>query len=259
MMKTNIIYQGRCQDVMKDFPDDCISLTVTSPPYDSLREYSGFADSFDFDPIAQELFRVTKPGGVVVWVVGDATVNGSETGTSFRQALRFMEIGFNLHDTMIWEKQTFTATGALKVRYAQVFEYMFIFSKGKVKTFNPIKDRQPKGIRKKSGTIRQTNGTTKPQSSLGKVCSEKPGQRFNVWRINSEMSNLNRFHPAQFPEALAADHIKSWSNEGDLIFDPMCGSGTTCLMAKKLNRNYIGIDVNPTYVGVATRRLEQLF
>ena len=134
-MKTNIIHTGSCAEIMRDFPADCIDLTVTSPPYDNLRTYGGAVNAFDFEPIAQELFRVTKPGGVVVWVVGDATVNGSETGTSFRQALRFMEIGFRLHDTMIYEKENYIPL--THNRYEQCFEYMFVFSKGTPKTFHP--------------------------------------------------------------------------------------------------------------------------
>jgi DNA modification methylase len=169
--------------------------------------------------------------------------------------LYFKEIGMNLHDTMIWEKQTFTATGALKTRYAQVFEYMFIFTKGKIKTFNPIKDRPTKGIRKKHGTVRQIDGTTKKQSSIGKIYTDKEAQRFNVWRINTEVSNNNRFHPAQFSEKLAEDHILSWSNEGDTVLDPMAGSGTTLKMAKKNNRSYIGIEISQEYIDIINERL----
>jgi len=247
------IINSECVEELECLPDGCIDLTVTSPPYDNLRDYNGY--TFDFKSIAKELYRVTKEGGVVVWVVGDATIKGSETGTSFKQALYFKEIGFNLHDTMIWEKQTFTATGALKTRYAQVFEYMFILTKGKVKTFNPIKDRPTKGPRNKHGTIRQTDGTTRPQSSLGKVYSNKLAQRFNVWRINTEVSNLKRCHPAQFPERLAEDHIMSWSNEGDTILDPMMGSGTTGVVCKKLGRDFIGIEIDEEYYKIAKARL----
>jgi len=249
----NKVIQGDCLEVMKGIPDKSVDMVLTSPPYDNLRDYKGY--SFDFEGIAKELFRIIKDGGVVVWIVGDATIKGSETGTSFKQALYFKEIGFNLHDTMIWEKQTFTATGALKTRYAQVFEYMFILTKGSIKTFNPIKDRQTKGVRKKQGTVRQIDGTTKKQSSLGKVYADKEAQRFNVWKINTEVSNNNRFHPAQFSEKLAEDHIISWSNKGDIILDPMAGSGTTLKMAKKNNRNYIGIEISQEYIAIINKRL----
>lgn len=139
-MQINKVYNENCLDTMSRMPDNFINLTVTSPPYDNLRDYKGY--SFDFEPIADDLFRVTKQGGVVVWIVNDATVNGSETGTSFKQALYFKEIGFNLHDTMIYLKPNFSAVGALKTRYAPVFEYMFVLCKGKLKTFNPIKDKK---------------------------------------------------------------------------------------------------------------------
>jgi len=252
------LIQGDCREYLFTCEPDSIDLTVTSPPYDNLRTYNnsstwGWAE---FAAIAAGLWRVTKPGGVVVWVVGDATIKGSETGTSFKQALFFKDLGFNLHDTMIWEKQTFTATGALKVRYAQVFEYVFIFSKGTVKSFSPIKDRQTKGPIKKHGTIRQPDGSTKKQSSIGKVYSNGFAQRFNVWRINTECSNANRFHPAMFPEKLAHDHIISWSNEGDTVFDPFMGSGTTGEMAKLLNRDFIGIEIDKEYFEIAKTRIE---
>ena len=253
-----MLYLGDCLEVMKRIDECSFDLTVTSPPYDNLRTYNGTLEWNEdiWKAIIKELYRVTKQGGVVVWVVGDATIKGSETGTSFKQALYFKEIGFNLHDTMIWEKQTFTATGALKTRYAQVFEYMFVFSKGKIKTFNPIKDRPTKGARKKHGTIRQADGSTKKQSSIGKIYADKEAQRFNVWRVNTECSNTNRFHPAQFPEKLANDHIISWSNQCDLVYDPFMGSGTTAKMAMLNDRNFIGSELSPEYCEIAEKRIQ---
>lgn len=247
------VIHGDCLIEMQKIPDKSIDMVLTSPPYDKLRDYKGY--TFDFEGIAKELYRVTKDGGVVVWVVGDATINGSETGTSFKQALYFKELGFNLHDTMIWSKPTFTAVGALKNRYAPTFEYMFVLSKGYPKTFNPIKDRKNKRFGDvKHGTIRQKDGTTKPQSSLGKPIAEY-GQRFNVWEMSTEQSISNRFHPAQYPEKLAEDHILSWSNIGDTVLDPMAGSGTTLKMAKKNNRNYIGIEISQEYIDIINKRL----
>jgi len=241
---------------MKELPDGCVDLTVTSPPYDNLRTYNGYV--FDFEGIAKELYRVTKDGGVVVWIVNDATINGSETGTSFRQALYFKDVcGFNLHDTMIWAKPCFTAVGTLKTRYASTFEYMFVFSKGCPKTFNPIKDRKNKHAgKKKHGTIRQKDGSVKPVSSIGKMYEEY-GQRFNVWNMAPEQSQSQRCHPAQFPETLAHDHIISWSNPGDVVLDPFCGSGTTCKMAKVNGRHYVGIDISQEYCEIARRRVAE--
>jgi site-specific DNA-methyltransferase (adenine-specific) len=242
---------------MVDLPNECIDLTVTSPPYDNLRKYNGY--SWDFETVAKQLFRITKKGGVVVWIVNDATINGSETGTSFKQALYFKECGFNLHDTMIWEKPSFTATGSLSVRYAPVFEYMFVFSKGKPKTFNPIKDKPNiHAGTKLHGTLRQKDGSTRCVSTLGKPVA-KHGQRHNVWKMAGEMSSKNRFHPAMFPEQLASDHIISWSNPGDLVLDPFMGSGTTAKAALLHDRNFIGFEISKEYCEIANERLRGFY
>jgi DNA modification methylase len=250
----NTIIHGDCIDVMLDIPDKAIDLTITSPPYDNMRTYNGY--TFDFEGTAQEIYRVTKDGGILVWVVGDETISGTETGTSFKQALYFKEIvGFKLHDTMIWNKQVFTAVGSLRYRYASVFEYMFILTKGKPVTFNPIKDRKNKWHGTKvHGRIRQRDGSTKPVSNTREI--QEYGQRFNVWEIFPHREQGHK-HPAMFPEQLANDHILSWSNEGDIILDPMCGSGTTCKMALLNNRKYIGIDISEEYCEIARERIAQ--
>jgi len=249
MLELNQIYTGDCVEVMKLLDDASIDLVVTSPPYDNLRSYKGY--TFDFESIAKELYRVVKLGGVVVWMVGDATIKGSETGTSFRQALYFKEIGFNLHDTMIWNKGSFTAIASLPYRYAPVFEYMFILSKGNLKSFNPIKDRPNKTSGERlHGFMRQSDGSLgKFIEKNGRVVQEF-GQRFNIWQIPNP-GKKGTEHPAIFPFQLAKDHIISWSNEGDLILDPMCGSGTTCRAARELDRNYIGIEISEEYVAEA--------
>jgi site-specific DNA-methyltransferase (adenine-specific) len=254
-MEVNKIYNMDCVEGMRILPDESVDLTVTSPPYDNLRKYTGF--EWDFEATAKELYRVTKQGGVVVWIVADATIKGSETGTSFRQALHFMDCGFNLHDTMIWEKPTFTATGSLKVRYAPVFEYMFVFSKGKPKSFNPIKDKGNKHFGTVFyGTVRTRDGETK---RLSKACETKRfGQRHNVWHMSPCNSSKERCgHPAPFPEQLANDHIISWSNEGDTVLDCFMGSGTTAKMAKLNNRNYIGFEISKEYCEIAEQRICQ--
>ena len=249
----NKITCGDCLDLMKEIPDKSIDLTITSPPYDNLRDYKGY--TFDFENIAQELFRITKDGGKIVWIVKDAVIEGSETGTSFKQALYFKEIGFNLHDTMIWLKDTFNFPDV--TRYRDCFEYMFIFSKGKLKTFNPIIDRKNKwGGCSVHGTSRQKDGSVKRKSKHNKGYVKDFGIRFNVWEVSTEKNNVYG-HPAIFPEKLANDHILSWSNEGDIVFDPMCGSGTTCKMAKQLNRNFIGFEISQEYVDIANKRLNQ--
>jgi site-specific DNA-methyltransferase (adenine-specific) len=248
---------GDCLEIMKSLSDASIDLTVTSPPYDNLRTYNGY--SFDFRGIAKELYRVTKDGGVVVWVVGDATINGSETGTSFKQALYFKDIGFNLHDTMIWKKPNFSNPSSN--RYHQTFEYMFVLSKGKPKTFNSIKDRKNiyAGNLGSVGenTSTQVDGTKKIRER--KVIAEY-GQRHNVWEMNtSGQENMGKElkHPATFPERLAYDHIISWSNEGDTVLDCFLGSGTTGKVAKQLNRQFIGIEISLEYLEIAKRRINE--
>lgn len=254
------LMQGDCLELMKAIPDGSIDLTVTSPPYDSLRSYNGNIDQWNFEKfkaIAKELYRVTAEGGVVVWIVSDATIKGSETGSSFRQALWFKECGFNLHDTMIWEKPTFTATGSLAVRYAPVFEYMFVLSKGKPKAFNPIKDKPNKtgGSLKKASTIRTHNGL-KMMSSDKRIAEF--GHRHNVWHMSPCNSSKERCgHPAPFPEQLANDHIISWSNPGDIVLDPLMGSGTTGIACMKTGRRFIGMELDPGYFEIAKARISK--
>ena len=255
-MEINKIYNENCLETMAKMPDNFIDLTVTSPPYDNLRTYKGY--SFDFENIAKQLYRVTKKGGVVVWIVGDQTIKGNETGTSFKQALYFKEIGFNLFDTMIYQKTPRGAVGNNKT-YWQTFEYMFILSKGDPKTINLLKDRENKDERNgDSGTKRLSNGSL---LKLKRAGYSKYGRRTNVWEYligkgHSASDNFAHQHPAIFPEKLAEDHILSWSNEGDIVLDPMTGSGTTLKMAKKNNRNYIGIEISKEYCKIAEERLK---
>lgn len=249
----NKIHNMKCEKGLLLLPDNSIDLTITSPPYDDLRNYNGF--EWNFETVAKELYRVTKPGGVVVWIVADATVKGSETGTSFKQALYFKSIGFNLHDTMIWNKGGFTATGSLAVRYGSVFEYMFILSKGKPKTFNPIKDRKNKNTKGSfHKVIRQKDGTTK---TTGYTKRNEYGQRFNVWEMPAISPKERTGHPAQFPEQLVNDHILTWSNPEDIILDPFMGSGTTAKMALLNGRNYIGFEISEEYCEIANDRINK--
>lgn len=252
---SNIAYNMDCIEGMKMLDDCSIDLTVTSPPYDNLRDYNGY--TFDWKATIKELFRITKQCGVVVWVVNDETVDGSESGTSFKQALYAMDCGFNLHDTMIWSKWGFTAVGAIQTRYGPSFEYMFVWSKGKPKTFNPIKDRPNiQAGRTRHGNIRNRDGSLKRMSNEGKICADF-GIRFNVWEIPPVVSNLERTgHPAQFPIALATDHIRSWSNTNDIVLDPFLGSGTTRIAAYNLNRQFIGYEISKEYYELQEKRFQ---
>lgn len=247
---------GDCLEVMKTMADNSVDLTVTSPPYDNLRTYNGNIEQWNFDKfkeIAKELYRVTTNGGVVVWIVADATIKGSETGTSFKQALWFMECGFKLHDTMIWNKNGFSAVGALQTRYTPVFEYMFVFCKGKIKTFNPIKDRKNKHSNVQiTRSKRLADGTTKSERPY--VANEY-GTRFNIWDIYPQGNKTG--HPAPFPEKLANDHIISWSNEDDTVLDCFMGSGTTGVACVNTNRNFIGIELDETYFNIAKERIDK--
>ncbi|KKN73133.1 hypothetical protein LCGC14_0404420 [marine sediment metagenome] len=256
-MKLNSIYCGDCIDVMGQWDDNIIDLTVTSPPYDNLRDYKGF--KFDFLGVASQLWRITKPGGVVVWVVGDATIKGSETCSSFKQAICFTDYGFRLHDTMIYAKNNYLPGQIKHKRYASGFEYMFVFSKDQPKTFIPIKEKSIWGGLKTGRTFRKRNGQTEKRNSI--VKEEKIISNIWFYNVGYMKHTLDKFaykHPAMFPEKLAHDHIVSWSNEGDIVLDPMCGSGTTLKEAVKLNRQFIGIDTSAEYCSISQERINNI-
>ena len=249
-IKSNSLIQGDCLQVMKDIEDKSIDMIITSPPYDQMRIYTNETrwDFKIFKVIANEIYRIIKDGGVVVWIVNDQTIKGSESGTSFRQALYFKDIGFNL-ETMIWEKTGSGCLGSNKF-YAQNFEYMFILSKGYPKTINLIHDRENV---KKDGFV-STSGNIKANGSktYRKIKRKPYGKRTNIWRI-TQQQKIN--HPAPFPEQLVCDHIKTWSNKNDIILDPFAGSFTTCIVCVKLRRNFIGIEISEKYCKIGLDRL----
>ena len=249
-IEINRIY---CEDNvkgMKRLGDNTIDMVCTSPPYDNLRQYNGY--SFDFENVAKELYRVTKQGGVVVWVVGDATIKGSETGTSFRQALYFMQCGFCLNDTMIWRK-TNPMPQVKQPRYSQCFEYMFVFSKGTPKTFNPIMRKTKCGGQNYDSTCKNMggeNGRTEKHLIINDESVD-----YNIWDIAIAQNKTG--HSAVFPYELADRHIRSWSNEGDIVLDCFMGSGTTAIAARALGRKYIGFEISKEYCDLANKRLEE--
>ena len=257
----NEIILGNCVDEMNKLDDESVDAFITSPPYDNLRDYNGY--SFPFEDIARVMYQKLAKGGVIVWVVGDAVLKGSETGSSFRQAIFFQELGLNIHDTMIYEKNgsSFPARRSGN-RYSQVFEYMFVFSKGKPKTANLICDKKNKW----SGWTTFGKGTNRDKDGrLVEGKGRKPTPNFsprhNVWKYNTGKSFTTKDtfafkHPAMFPESLAEDHIMTWTNPGDLIVDPFVGAGTTTKMAAINGRNWIGIDISEEYVGIARQRME---
>lgn len=247
--KFGFVVNMDCVEAMKQINDECIDLTVTSPPYDNLRKYNGY--SFDFENVAKELYRITKQGGVVVWIVGDATIKGSETGTSFRQALYFKEVGFNLHDTMIWVKDGGGAIGSNKC-YTQNFEYMFVFSKGVPSTINLIYDKPNQSYGQDKSGVGRRKATGEHKIEQRKE-SKEFSRRNNWWYIPPQKGVG---HPAVFPEQLAKDHILSWSNVGDVIFDPFMGSGTTAKMAMLNGRKFIGCEISQEYCDIIKDRLD---
>jgi len=248
------LHVANCIDFMQKMPENCVDLVVTSPPYDNLRNYKGY--SFDFESIAQGLFKVLKEGGVIVWVVGDK-INGGRSLTSFRQAIFFQELGLFAHDVMIYQKKNtpFMRSNA----YTNAYEFMFVFSKGKPKTFNPLKEPTVRNGMEMLVHNKMADGVNK--KVLKELKTEKT--KTNIWQyavgLGGTTSDKIAFqHPAVFPEKLAYDHILSWSNEDDLVFDPMCGSGTTCKMAHLTKRNYIGVDISEEYIEIARQRLNLL-
>ncbi len=244
---------GNAVDIMEQMPINSIDLTVTSPPYDELRDYNGY--NFDFKSIARGLFKVTKNGGVVVWVVGDKIKNGNKSLTCFKQALYFQEIGFNVHDTMIYRKKNppFMRTNA----YTNCFEFMFVFSKGSPKTFNPLRTKTARQGYEMLVSNKGADGINKKM--LGELKAEKT--LTNIWDYAVGLGGTTNdkiafSHPAVFPEKLAQDHILSWTNKNDVVFDPMCGSGTTCKMSFVNDRKYIGVDISEDYCRIAKERIK---
>lgn len=253
MIEINKNYNEDCLLTMTKMPDNFVDLVVTSPPYDNLRTYHGY--SFNFEAVTKELFRIIKKGGVVVWIVNDATINGSETGTSFKQALFFKEIGFNLHDTMIYLKNQLAFPDSN--RYYNAFEYMFVFSKNKPKTFNPIKDRKNVSAgRTVHGCERTKNGELNRKRACAGNITREYGVRWNYWLMYNQKRGIETQHPAIFPEQLVNDHIISWSNEDDLVYDPFMGSGTTAKMAIMNKRNWIGSEISQEYCKIINERIK---
>lgn len=259
------IYNEDCRDTMRRMKEEGIkvNLVITSPPYDSLRNYNNSSTwNFDiFKEIAQLLYDVTADGGVVVWVVGDATINGSETGTSFKQALYFMECGFNLWDTMLFEKNSSSFPASRKgKRYTQIFEYMFVFSKGKPKTAHLICDKPNKyagWTNWGNNTNYNKDGELIPTNNIKPVPEFSP--RNNIWKYTVGFNINEGKHPAVFPYQLVEDHILTWSNESDLIFDPFTGSGTTASAALCNNRKFIGSEIDKTYFDFIPNNIQKRY
>lgn len=244
------VLQGDCVERMQEIPDGSVQLCVTSPPYDQLRTYGGF--TWDFEKTAKQLYRILCDGGIVCWNVGDSVVDGSETLTSAKQKIFFREeCGFRIHDTMIYERANFGQPE--RVRYHQLFEYIYILSKGAPRCFNPLKDKPNKYAGTGTfgrNTLREEDGT---MGERKRNIIEPFGMRGNVWRGNTRgQEDLcdGSVHPAPMPKWLAHDLILSWSNVGDTVIDPLAGSGTTGKEALELGRKAILIELNPAYIDI---------
>ena len=253
MIEINKNYNESNLETMAKMPDCFVDLTVTSPPYDGLRTYNGY--SFPFEDIAKELYRITKQGGVLVWVVNDSTKNGSESLTSFRQAIYFKEIGFNVHDTMIYAKNSYMPL--THNRYEQQFEYMFVFSKGKPNTFNPIMiPSLTAGTKRNRGGSKANENTYAERLRDEKTIVNTEKQKPNIWFYDVGKNDKTK-HNAPFPEQLVQDHILSWTNDGDLIYDPFMGSGTTAKMSILNNRNWTGSEISSEYCEIIEERIKK--
>lgn len=256
----NTVIHAESDQYLKQLPDESIDMVMTSPPYDDLRDYTGqITWNFTiFQTIADELYRIMKPGGVIVWVVGDKTADGGKTLTSYRQALYFQEIGFQMYDVIIYEK---TGSGPPhNNRYFNAFEYMFVLSKGRPKTIHILKDKPNKWAGHSTYgeiTRREKDGSL---TKKGKKIVQEFGARTNIWKYANgrgyaTKDSIAYQHPAIFPEQLAKDHILSWSEEGDIVLDPFGGSGTTAKMAAQLKRDWILIEAVEEYCDIARERI----
>jgi site-specific DNA-methyltransferase (adenine-specific) len=254
------IYNEDCLSGIQKLNDNVVDFVITSPPYDDLRDYNGYTFDFDyFMKLSQELYRVLKVGGVIIWVVSDKTDDGSESGTSFKQALYFKEIGFKLYDTMIFAKKNYINKNHR--RYEQAFEYMFVLSKGIPKSFNPIKVPCIHEGKPRSGTYRhEKNGKLKKLNTPGKVKSTKIKSNIWYYTVGKNCTKLKAAHThmAIFPDQLVEDHIKSWTEENDLILDPFIGSGTVARICKILKRNFIGYEISTEYCNLANSLLKEI-
>lgn len=252
MIQYASIYNENCLETFARMPDELLDMTITSPPYDDLRDYNGY--HFPAEEIANGLFQKTKPGGVVIWVVGDRTLNGDETLSSFKHAFAFKESGFRVHDTMIYAKNNPIPSDCGK-RYRQCFEYMFCFSKGQPKTFNPITQaiKQEKAF--KSFRITKVGRNDLAHDHIApKVRKANNIFYYNVGTSSSK-DKIAFEHPAIFPEQLVEDQIRSWTDEGDVVYDCFMGSGTTAKVAQILGRRWFGSEISDEYVQIAQERL----
>ncbi len=258
-MGANRIINADCIKATARLPANSIDLVMFSPPYDGIRDYKkGWI--FDFPALGKNLYRLVKDGGVCAVVINDGTQDFAKSLTSFRLVLNWCDTaGWRLFETCIYQRDG--NPGAWwKRRFRVDHEYIFLFLKGKKpKTF----DKEPLMVPSKhAGRI--YSGTDRLTSGKFKKIDHKPVKRMKcrgtVWKYptsNTEGNRTKLQHPATYPDPLAQDIIQCFSEPGDTVLDPMCGSGTTCVMAMKMKRQYMGIDINEEYCQIARKRLWQ--
>lgn len=252
------VVQGDCLSVLPEVLASSVALTVFSPPYDAIRDYNKDWQ-LDYHRLGIELLRVTEVGGVAAVVIGDGTRNFAKSLTTFRWAVDWVDrVGWKLFECCIYSRHG--NPGAWwSQRFRVDHEYILIFFKGdRPRCFNkePLMVPSKHAGKVFSGTDRLTNGGFKkitPKAVNEKKCR---GTVWNYSTSNSEGNRLKLEHPATFPDQLADDLIACFSQRGDLVLDPMVGSGTTVVSAAKQGRRFLGIDINEEYVGIASQRLQ---
>jgi hypothetical protein len=254
----NAILLGDALEILSRIPAGSIPLTLFSPPYDGIRDY-GKNWSLDYKTLGRLLFGATCDGGVCAVVIGDGTKDFAKSLTTFRWAVDWVDnTGWRLFECCIYSRHGNPGAWWTQ-RFRVDHEYILIFFKGdRLRCFDKTALMIPSKHAGKvySGTDRLTNGGFKkiePKAVNDLKC------RGTIWGYatsNSEGNRTKLEHPATFPDRLADDLIHCFSKPGDLVFDPMCGSGTTCVMAAKAKRDYLGIEINPEYHSIAMKRIQ---
>ena len=250
---------GDCLNIMKKIEENTFDLIVFSPPYDSLRKYNDY--TFDLKKTGEQIFRVLKDGCLCAMVIQDQTKNFGKSLTSFRTAVDWVDrIGFKLFETVIYRKHGIEGAWWNK-RFRVDHEYIHLFLKGeKPRYFNkdPLRIPSKHGGKTMVGSgNRKTDGTTTKTTTIH---VNKMKCRGTVWDyLNAgDKNKLKQQHPAVFPDKIPYDIISCFSPVKGLVLDPFVGSGSTCVMAKKLDRFYTGIDISSKYIEIAKKRLKEV-
>lgn len=235
---------------------DSVDLVLFSPPYDGVRDYRGNW-TLDLPALGSELLRVVKDGGFAVMVIADGTKNQRKSMTTFRTAVAWEDAGWSLFESVIYSRDG--RPGAWwATRFRVDHEHILMFYKGKrprpVTHHDGLRVPSKHAGKKWTGTQRLTDGTLVKTSAT--VAADKC--RGTIWHYatsNSEGNRTKAKHPATFPDALARDVILALSAPGDVVYDPMMGSGTSVVIAAQEGRRWLGNDFFAEYVEIAQQRL----